>query len=130
MFKVVITPYHFMGLSKFSASHKPIKSVKGNSSLSLFSVFWFSSHQSSFPLSLYTSYFSIFSFSLFFFPVSFVLILRLLISSFSLPSPLISPLLYFRLVLSSLYYVVTVGDNVCDSNLNCLIISCCSVAEL
>lgn len=160
-----------MGLSRFSALPKPIKSVKGNSSLSsgslflLFAFFCFPSHlfspllsfpllfvpSISFPLLLDASCLSPLPFALsstppslssflsppLYFSVLISSYFPVLISSFStsplhLPSFLFlhsSSRLCFRLVLSSLYYVVAVGEIVCDSNLSCPIISCCSIAE-
>lgn len=126
MYKVVVSPEHFMGLSGFSASHKPIKSVKGNSSLSSASLFWFPSLLHTFP--------PLRSFVLFFlllFPISLtsssrlLAILFLFFLSFSIDSVLHNPLppplcsshfsssLCFRFALSSLYYVVAVGESVC-----------------
>ena len=130
MYKVVINPKHFMGLSRFSARHKLIKSVKGE----LLSTPWFNF------CFFFSSPYILISICLLplaplpWFLANFFLLFPPTLSSKTLPPLLSFPLLSspqcFRLVLSSLYYVVAVGKSVCDSNLSCPIISCCSAAEL
>lgn len=135
MNKFVDSQKHFMGLSRFSAPHKPVK-CKGNYCTCYHHLVSFFQ----FPSLLSAVYFFYLFFStphisclLHFFPsISFLLLPVPLLPSFpsaSLPSHLFL-LLCFRLVLSSLYYIVAVGESVCDSNLSCPIISFCSVAEL
>lgn len=140
-YKFVVSPSHFMGLSGFSAPHKPIRSVKGNSSPSfgwfLGSLLYSLPHLRFLLLALLPNAPPILVLP--YCPSSLPLPLFCFLSSppltspplrFSpLPSRLSSPLC-FRWVLSSLYYIVAVGESASDSNLSCPIISCCSVAEL
>lgn len=140
MYKFVISPQHFMVLSRFSAPHKPIRTVKGTPRHHLVLFFFFlvffciSSLFPRLPLPpdalpvLFQPYrpslllpFSAFL-PLFHRPSIFLPL-------HSLP-PCLSSSLCFRLVLSSPYYITAVGESVSDSNLSCPIISCCSVAEL
>lgn len=139
MYKFVISPQHFMVLSRFSAPRKPIRTVKGTPRHHLvpfFLVFFcISSPFPRLPLPpdalpvLLQPYrpslllLPFFAFLPLFHRPSIFLPLH------SLPPRLSSPLC-FRLVLSSPYYITAVGESVSDSNLSCPIISCCSVAEL